>query len=80
MCVQTKQDQLEKQKQVLEEHKQVIGFFLQHHPSVNVSKYVEKLQALEKSTADMQHKWVLEICLNLNEHFMDLYIACSSLE
>ena len=59
VCVlQAKQEQLDKQKQVLGEHQQVLDAFLQHHPSISVTKYVEELSALDKSTADTQEKWV----------------------
>ena len=54
--VQTKREQLDKQQQVLGEHQQVVDAFLHHHPSINVSKYLDELRALHKSTADTQEK------------------------
>ena len=54
--MQVKHEQLDKQKQVLGEHQQVIDSLLHHHPSVNVTKYIDELKVLDKSTTDVQEK------------------------
>ncbi|XP_076464903.1 uncharacterized protein LOC143296731 [Babylonia areolata] len=51
-----KEEELEKQRQVIGEHRQVIESFVQHHPSVKVSRYQEELQSLDSATQDCQHR------------------------
>ncbi|KAK7104938.1 hypothetical protein V1264_019575 [Littorina saxatilis] len=59
-----KGDQLDKQRQVIGEHRRVIDSFVQHHPAINVAKFLEELTTLDKATTDTQQK--------VSSHLLDL--------
>lgn len=56
MSFQLMQSNLENQQHSIEEHQQMFDSFSQHHPHINVEKYVQEFASLEKFTHEMKEK------------------------